>query len=262
VGCCSGQNCWGLFQGLLCLACPCTYIRQVREVEDGVVFVWGEYQGTLTQPGLYCINPSGVEIKTLSRQKQSLSLLPTKIVDKLGNPLLVSGIVVFYYSDTKKIAIEIRDPFPYVANAAQAVLKKVVSKYPFESAKQGQMCLRLNSKQISKDLTTTLSQDLQHAGVTVISFQFNELSYATEIAQGMLKRQQAQAMIAARTKIVSGALNISLDAVEELEKQGMGVKAEDKARIITNLLTLISSENEGQTGDSEGRSHSIHGFRH
>jgi len=242
------------------MACvPCSFVRQVREVEDGVVFVWGEYQGTLTSPGLYCINPSGLEVKTVSKQKQSLSLLPTKIVDKIGNPLLVSGIVVFYYSDSKKIAIEIRDPYSYVANAAQAVLKKVVSKYPFESTRQGQLCLRLHSKQIGKDLTSSLSDDLQSAGVKVISFQFNELSYATEIAQGMLKRQQAQAMVAARTKIVSGALNISLGAVEELEKQGMGVKAEDKARIITNLLTLISSENEG----SENTSNDIgHPFRH
>jgi len=243
------------------LCAPCSFMRTVREVEDGVVFVWGEYQGTLSSPGIYCLNPSGLELKTISKQKQSISLLPTKIVDKIGNPLMVSGIVVFYYSDTKKIAIDIRDPYPYVANAAQAVLKKVVSKYPFESTRQGQLCLRLHSKQIAKDLTSSLQQDLNSAGVTVVSFQFNELSYATEIAQGMLKRQQAQAMVAARTKIVSGALNISLGAVEELEKQGMGVKAEDKARIITNLLTLISSENEGTTTEQEANYHHPH-FRH
>jgi len=190
-------------------------------------------------------NPAGVEVRHISRQKQSIYLPATKIIDKTGNPLLVGGIVVFYYSDSKKIALEIQNPVVYVSNAAQAVLKKVVSRYPFEATRQGQYCLRLNTKQISKDLTNSLSEDLSSAGISVISFQFNELSYATEIAQGMLKRQQAQAMVAARTKIVSGALNISLDAVEELEKRGLGVKPEDKARIITNLLTLISSENEG-----------------
>eukprot|EP01127_Copromyxa_protea_P013860 TRINITY_DN3770_c0_g1_i1.p1 TRINITY_DN3770_c0_g1~~TRINITY_DN3770_c0_g1_i1.p1 ORF type:complete len:256 (-),score=43.38 TRINITY_DN3770_c0_g1_i1:42-809(-) len=247
VGLCSGQNAWGCLLGsCMTFFAPCGLCRKVREVEDGVVLVWGEYQGTITEPGLYCLNPAGLEIRRVSRQKQSVHLHPTKIVDKTGTPLMVSGIVVYYFSDPKKIALEIRDPIQYVSNAAQAILKGVVSKYPFESTRPGQLSLRLNSRQIAKDLATSLNADLNDAGIHVVSFQFNELSYATEVVQGMLKRQQAAALVAARTKIVAGAVDVALMAVDDLEKQGMGMKPEDKAKIVTNLLTLISSENEGQ----------------
>jgi len=151
---------------------------------------------------------------------------------------------VYHFFDTKKVSLDIANPAQFVSNAAQAILKKVVSKYPFESKRAGQLCLRLNSKQISHDLTTSLAEDLKDHGIAIVSFQFNELSYAAEIAQGMLKRQQAQALINARTSIVSGAIDIALGAVEDIEKHGVGIQAEDKATIITNLITLLSSETE------------------
>lgn len=162
VGTCQGQNTWGLCIGSLCLCwAPCSYcktgiqrkypwltLKKVREVEDGVVFVWGEYQGTLSKAGVYClvscvlVFPDNAEPhRSRSKNHFSTETISVSCTNEdcwqnvrdstrpcslaRGNPLLVSGIVVFYFSDSKKIAIEIRDPLAYVANAAQAVLKKV-----------------------------------------------------------------------------------------------------------------------------------------
>eukprot|EP01126_Amoeba_proteus_P011995 TRINITY_DN14917_c0_g2_i1.p1 TRINITY_DN14917_c0_g2~~TRINITY_DN14917_c0_g2_i1.p1 ORF type:complete len:257 (+),score=55.08 TRINITY_DN14917_c0_g2_i1:94-864(+) len=250
VSCCIGQNCWGCFVGTAALfEKPSSFVHQVREMEDGVLFVWGEYQTTLREPGLYCYNPTGAVLQKVSRQKQSIMLERTKIVDKAGNPLVVNGVVVFCYSDTRKIAVDILNPISFVTNTAQASVKTVVSKYPFEAQKQGQLCLRLNSRQIAREVTRVLGEELEKLGFHVISFQFNELSYAVEIAQAMLKRQQAEALVSSRSLLVSGAVDVTLGAVQELEKYGIGMKPREKTRVITNLLTLLSAEGEGETSN-------------
>eukprot|EP01126_Amoeba_proteus_P016579 TRINITY_DN176_c0_g2_i5.p1 TRINITY_DN176_c0_g2~~TRINITY_DN176_c0_g2_i5.p1 ORF type:complete len:105 (+),score=13.74 TRINITY_DN176_c0_g2_i5:375-689(+) len=91
----------------------------------------------------------------------------TKIVDKVGNPILVSGVVVFYYCDTKKVAIDIQNPWSYISNASQAVLKQIVSKYPFEAQREGQLSLRLHSREIAREITKALANDLNPSGVAV-----------------------------------------------------------------------------------------------
>jgi hypothetical protein len=111
VGCCTGQNLWGFMIGsFLCLSRPQEFVHtgmsgelchlpvQVREVEDATVFVWGEYQGTLSEPGLVCLNPMGLELKRVSRQKQSICLDTVKIADKSGNPLLVRTYCRFQFT--------------------------------------------------------------------------------------------------------------------------------------------------------------------
>jgi len=228
---------------------PCTLLCswfEVREQHEAVLLNFGQLTGVETRPGIHFRNCWGRTIKVVSKQKQSISLPPTKIVDKSGNPLMVSGIVVFFFEDSQKTAIDIQYPEAFVANAAHTSLKTVVGRYPYESEKPGQLCLKKSAKLVSQELTRVLQESVQAAGVRIISLDFNELSYAPEIAHGMLKRQQAQAMVAARSKIVSGATSIALDAVNALEQRGIEVKQHDRAKIITNLLTLISSESEAQ----------------
>jgi len=108
-------------------------------------------------------------------------------------------------------------------------------------------CLKRESREVSESLVKSLQEKVDQAGARVISFQFDELSYAPEIAHGMLKRQQALAMVLARTLIVEGAVTIAKEALTQLEEYGVGMETEDQNRLVTNLLTLICSDNDPQT---------------
>jgi len=233
--------------GIFCF--PCTFMGSfycVRENNEAVILTCGKYTNVTKDAGLHCSNCWGREIRTVSRQKQTLHVPLIKIVDKTGNPLNVSGIVVFCIQNSKRAAIDVKNPREFTLNAAQTVLKTVVGRHPYEATKPGQMCLKSNTSQISQEMVQDLQRDVNVAGVKILSFQFNDLSYAPEIASAMLKRAQAQAMVAARKKIVDGALDIALGAVSELEKRGFDVDKKEKSKIVTNLLTVICSDTDAK----------------
>jgi len=245
----AGQSCHPMAACIGVLCFPCTIMGScycIRENNEAVILNCGKYSEVVKEPGIHFSNCWGREIRTVSRQKQTLHVPLIKIVDKTGNPLNVSGIVVFCIQHSKKAAIDVKNPREFTLNAAQTVLKTVVSRHPYEATKPGQMCLKSNASQISQEMVQLLQQDVNVAGVKVLSFQFNDLSYAPEIASAMLKRAQAQAMVAARKKIVDGALDIALGAVTELEKKGVQVDAKDKSKIVTNLLTVICSDTDAK----------------
>jgi len=233
--------------GFACFPCTlCCSFFCIRENTEAVILHFGKFTGVERSPGLHFSNCWGRELRTVTKQKQSLHLPVTKIVDKTGNPLNVSGIVVFYNQDCKKSAIDVSDPREFTSNAAQTVLKTVVGRHPYEAVKPGQMCLKANAKEIGQEMVQLLQRDVVVAGVKIISFQFNDLSYAPEIASAMLKRAQAQALVAARKKIVEGAIDIALGAVTELEKKGLSIQQSDKSKIVTNLLTVICSDTDAK----------------
>jgi len=218
----------------------------VRENNEAVILQFGRYAGVETNPGLHFYNCCGREIRTVTKQKQTLHVPITKIVDKTGNPLHVSGIVVFSFLNSKKCAIDVTDPHNFTLNSAQTVLKIVCGRHPYATSKPGQLCLKSNASQISRELADCLQKDVQVAGVIIISFQFNDLSYAPEIASAMLKKAQAQALVAARKKIVDGALDIALGAIDELDKRDVKISNTDKSKIVTNLLTVICSDQDAK----------------
>jgi len=218
----------------------------VREQHEAVLLVYGKYSGIYKEPGLHFSNCWGRELRYVSKQRQSISLPATKIVDKSGNPLIVSGIVVFWNENSKRAAIDIQNTWDFTCNAAQAVLKAVVSRHPYESDKEKELCLKTHGKQIGKQMVELLQKDVDSAGVKILSFQFNELSYAPEIASAMLRRQQAMALVAARKTIVNGAIEIALGAVEGLEKEGVTFERDDKSKMVTNLLTIICSDTDNK----------------
>jgi len=231
----------GCFPFTLMCSCFC-----VRENTEAVILHFGKFTGVEQDPGLHFNNCWGREVRVVTKQKQSIHLPITKIVDKTGNPLNVSGIVVFFNENSKKSAIDVSDPREFTLNAAQTVLKTVVGRHPYEATKPGQMCLKTHAKQIGQEMVKLLQKDVLVAGVRVISFQFNDLSYAPEIASAMLKRAQAQAMVAARKKIVDGAIDIALGAVTELDKKGISIQQSEKSKIVTNLLTVICSDTDAK----------------
>jgi len=121
------------------------------------------------------------------------------------------------------------------------------------------MSLKVNANEIGQEMVKLLQEHVDVAGVKVISFQFNDLSYAPEIASAMLKKAQAQALVAARKKIVDGAIDIALGAVTELEKKGVTIQQSDKSKIVTNLLTVICSDTDAKpsvnVSDHQNSSH-------
>jgi len=218
----------------------------VREKQENVLLVFGKYSGIYKTPGLHFANCWGRELRTVSKQKQSIHLPVTKIVDKAGNPLNVSGIVVFWNENTKRAALDVTDPKEFTCNAAQAVLKAVVARHPYETDSANTVCLKSNAKEIGKEMVDLLQQEVFVAGVRIVSFQFNELSYAPEIASAMLRRQQAMALVGARKKIVEGAIDIALGAVMGLEKEGIILQQVEKSKMVTNLLTVICSDTDAK----------------
>jgi len=214
--------------------------------QEQVLLRYGKLEAIYKTPGLHFSNVFGRELRIVTKQKQSIHLPVTKIVDKAGNPLNISGIVVFWNENTKRAAIDVSDPQEFTCNAAQAVLKAVVARHPYESEIPDMLCLKTNAKEIGREMVELLQQDVLVAGVRIVSFQFNELSYAPEIASVMLRRQQAMALVSARKKIVEGAIDIALGAVMGLEQEGIVLQQSEKSKMVTNLLTIICSDTDAK----------------
>ncbi|PRP83791.1 hypothetical protein PROFUN_08989 [Planoprotostelium fungivorum] len=238
--------------GVVC--CPLTVFCSWFTVpvrEEAVLLSYGKYTGTITDPGCHFANCFGREIIKISTRKQSIELPNTKIVDRNGSPLIISGIVVFQFINSKRAALDIQNALSFVRDQSQAVMKQIVSEYPYECHEDVDTdykgaCLKTEAAEIGEKLVQRLQSKVNIAGAKVISFQFNELSYAPEIAQGMLKKQQAMATVGARRTIVEGAVEIAHGAIVKLEGKGIRLEPAEQTRLVTNLLTVICSENDVQ----------------
>jgi len=220
----------------------------VSEQEEVVILNYGKYIGTVKEPGIHFNNCFGRELRRVSKKKISIDLPHTKVVDKNGNPLLISGIVVYHFQNTKRCAIDIENAQQFVSNQAQAVMKQIVSQYPYENLRDDEKgaCLKTESAEIGLKYVKLLQTKATIAGARILTFQFNEMSYAPEIAQGMLKRQQALATISARKTIVEGVVDIAYGAIQKLEGKGIQMTDNEKTKIATNLLTVMCGEHDVQ----------------
>jgi len=230
---------------LICLpiAFPFSFFC-LSEREEVVILKWGVYSDTVKTPGIHYSGCCGREMRKIVTSAQTIELPISKIIDVSGSPLSVSAIVTFYFADPKRATIDITSPERYVRDQAQAVLKQVVSRFSYESTDHSVPCLKTEPAVVSHELVKTLQEKVEVAGTIVLSFDLNEISYAPEIAAGMLRRQQAQALISARRAIVEGAVEISSSAVASLERTGITMSQPEKAKLVTNLLTVICSDHE------------------
>jgi len=220
----------------------------VQEQEEVVILTYGKYTGTVTDPVCHFANMFGRDLRRVSKRKISVDLPVTKVVDRNGNPLLISGIVVYHYVDTKKSVLDVENAHHFITNQAQAVMKQIVSQYPYENLMEDEhgACLKTEAAEIGLTFVKLLQGKVKIAGAKVLSFQFNEMSYAPEIAQGMLKKQQALATVSARKTIVEGVVDIAYGAIQKLEGKGIKMTDEDKTKIATNLLTVMCAEHDVQ----------------
>jgi regulator of protease activity HflC (stomatin/prohibitin superfamily) len=183
-------------------------------------------------------------------KKWTLDCSKVKVLDVRGNPVLISGIATYRATSAKKPTVDVENPWPgadggayglsFLELQAQAVLKKVAAQYPYE-APEGKPCLLRDSSGIALQLREELQQSVIDTGALIISFDLTDLSYAPEIAQAMLQRQQAEATVEARKLVVEAAVHIANDAINELAKQGRTFEKDTEASIIRNLLTVIVS---------------------
>lgn len=226
--------------------CSCTVINQN---EHAAVMTWGQYAGSITTPGIQIINPVGVELRKVSVQRKAMDIKDLKCTDAKGNPIFVSGNIIYRIQSAKKATVDIQDVDQYLSDQSSMVLRRVCASFPYES-KVGPSLRGHNGTQedhtVSNHLQTTLQQALVHAGVEVIAFQLTDLSYAPEIASAMLQRQQAEAMVDARQVIVQSAVHIASDAVTRMKQLGHQITPQGEERIIGNLLTVICSDRGAQ----------------
>jgi regulator of protease activity HflC (stomatin/prohibitin superfamily) len=158
-----------------------------------------------------------------------------KVADQSGAPILVSAILNYYVEDAKQAIFNVENFNSYVLNNAEAVLKQVVGRYSYYQ-------LKSETEQINQAMLDTIRPLVKVAGARVTSLLLNELNYAPEVASGMLKTQQAGALLEARTIIVEGAVKIALDAVKMLEESGLKMTEEGKSKMVSNLLTVSVSD--------------------
>jgi regulator of protease activity HflC (stomatin/prohibitin superfamily) len=212
----------------------------VHPQEEVIVLIWGRFWRILDQPGLTWVNVFGRKLIRVSRRQQTIELPKNTVADGNGNPIIVSGIVTFAFGDTRKVGLEVADAHEFVRTQAMAVHKQVASKYPYES--RDGASLKSEAARIGVEMVETLQRKVAPAGTKVISFELSDLSYSPEIAQSMLIRQQASALVDARKIIVEGAVEIVNDAVQLLEKKGLPLAGEARERLVANLLTVICGE--------------------
>jgi len=206
-----------------------------------VLLSLGKYVGTIREPGCYCINPNCLTMHTISTKQCSEELANVKVADGKGNPIMVSGVVTYRVVNSQKAALDVTNYTQFVKTQGLTVMKKVASMYPYE-AKEGEHSLKSEAETLRTELVNLLQARVADAGVQVLNFEFNDLAYSPEIAQAMLVRQQAEAVVDARKLIAEGAVEIVKETLAGLDAQGIAMDDGAKVRMASNLVVAICSE--------------------
>jgi regulator of protease activity HflC (stomatin/prohibitin superfamily) len=214
--------------------------------ESRVVQLFGRYQGTVRDAGLMFVNPFTLRRKVSVRLRNHESAA-VKVNDADGNPIEIAAVVVWQVADTAK-ALYAVDDFPrFVAFQTETAVRHIASSFPYTSHGEGQLSLRDNAEQITARLSAEIAERVAPAGVRVIESRLTRLSYAPEIAQAMLRQQQATAVVGARQRIVEGAVGMVQLALQRLEAEGVvELDEERKAAMVSNLLVVLCSEQATQ----------------
>lgn len=239
--------------------------------EARVMMFFGKYRGTFTQPGYHWVNPF-ISVKKLSLRARNLDAEPIKVNDKAGNPVMIGMVLVWKLKDTYKAMFDIDSQTmaqskpgevtigttaagimnsleQFVKIQADAALRQVAGQYAYDDGEENgsAMTLRDGSDEINKELEEKIDERLAMAGIEVVEARINYLAYAPEIAAVMLRRQQATAIIAAREKIVEGAVSMVKLALDKLSTDGVVELDEDKkAAMVSNMLVVLCSDENAQ----------------
>ena len=231
----------------LLLVVTCLFgLTVVNPNEARVVQLFGRYQGSLKEQGFWWINPLTIRRK-LSLRVRNFESNKLKVNDHEGNPIEIAAVVVWRVVETAEAAFEVDDYEHFVHVQSEAALRNLATSYPYDAHQEGQASLRMSAGEIAHRLREEIQERLTKAGVEVIEARISHLAYAPEIAGAMLRRQQASAVIAARQKIVEGAVGMVEMALDLLNrKQVVQLDEERKATMVSNLLVVLCSDRDAQ----------------
>jgi regulator of protease activity HflC (stomatin/prohibitin superfamily) len=227
---------------VLCLA----GFYMVEPNQSAVLTLFGKYIGTVRNQGLRFNNPFFSQRK-VSLRVRNFESGKLKVNELDGSPVEIAAVVVWRVVDSAEAVFNVDDYQSFVHIQSEAAIRSLATQYPYDQHEEGQVSLRSHPVEISSFLQTQLDERLNTAGVEVIEARISHLAYAPEIAQVMLQRQQANAIVAARRRIVDGAVGMVEMALNDLKKQGIvDLDAERQAQMVTNLMVVLCSDRATQ----------------
>ena len=230
---------------LLALICLGGFFT-VNPGEAKALQLFGEYKGSVRQQGFWWANPFLTK-KGISLRIRNFETAKLKVNDNHGNPIEIAAIVVWKVVDTAEALFEVDNYSAYVEVQSESAVRTVAQSYPYDAHGEQEEALSTHTSEVSSALQQAIQDRLARAGVEVVEARISHLAYAPEIAQAMLQRQQATAIIAARFKIVEGAVGMVENALEMLSGKGIVVLDEErKAQMVSNLLVVLCSERSVQ----------------
>jgi len=211
-----------------------------------VVQLFGRYRGTIRESGLQWVNPftRRIGVSTRIRNQESAQ---AKVNDADGNPIEIAAVVVWQVADTARATYSVDDYTQFVTIQTETAVRHIASSYPYTSRREGELSLRDNAAEITSTLSAEIGARVAAAGVRIIESRLTRLSYAAEIAQAMLRQQQANAVVGARQRIVEGAVGMVQLALQRLQDADVvELDEERKATMVSNLLVVLCSEQATQ----------------
>jgi regulator of protease activity HflC (stomatin/prohibitin superfamily) len=235
--------------GVLLLVLGALGLRGLIAVGPGqarVVQLFGRYTGTVRAPGLHWVNPFTTR-RTVSTRIRNHETPVLKVNDADGNPIEMAAVVVWQVQDTARATFAVNAFEEFVAIQAETAVRHIGTSYPYDARDKEHVSLRENAEAITQQLSAEIAARVAAAGVAVIESRLTRLAYAPEIAQAMLRRQQAEAVVAARQRIVDGAVGMVRLALGRLEDEAVvELDEERKAAMVSNLLVVLCSEHATQ----------------
>jgi regulator of protease activity HflC (stomatin/prohibitin superfamily) len=211
-----------------------------------VVQLFGRYRGTIRESGLQWVNPftRRIVVSTRIRNQESAQV---KVNDADGNPIEIAAVVVWQVADTAEATYSVDDYTQFVTIQAETAVRHIANSYPYTSSREGELSLRDNADEVTGELSTEIAARVASAGVRIIESRLTRLSYAPEIAQVMLRQQQASAVVGARQRIVEGAVGMVQLALQRLQDEDVvELDEERKASMVSNLLVVLCSDQATQ----------------
>jgi hypothetical protein len=229
--------------------------------EARVLTLFGKYYGTVKKNGFLWINPF-VGKRTVSLKAQNLNGAVIKVNDKHGNPVMMGCVVVWKINDTAKAIFEVENTYEYIRVQSEGVVREIGTLFPYDKlSEEDTITLKGDQKEINRILVDLMAKRCSPAGIEILEAKITELSYANEIAEVMLKTQAADAVIAARDKIVNGAVSMIGHALKSLDTNEVcKMSREKKAKLVCNMLVILCGESQSSTNISSSKSRLVEGF--
>jgi len=233
--------------GILLIIMGVFLIKGLMVVEPNysiVLTFFGKYMGTVRENGLQFVNPLYTKLK-VSLRSQSMESTKLKVNDKLGNPIEIAAVILYEISDTYKAVFDVTNFNEYMKNQSEAAVRHLATSYPYDNIEDetAHITLRDGGDKVIEMLEIELNERLMKAGITITEARISHLAYSAEIAGAMLQRQQATAIVAARKKIVEGAVGMVEMALEMLSEKEIVVLDDDKkAAMVSNLMVVLCGE--------------------